>query len=119
MRLGLGLAAAALFLIPHAASAEPTETSCRVGEVAVFPDRVHVFCTRDIGFPNMGMNQTSMYFAVEIASPLAAYLVAIASDATVSRRDIAVIFDSDPAFNPPGCLVDDCRRALVVKGFGG
>lgn len=124
MRLVLGFAAAAALLTPHPASAQydqfNNEVSCTVGEVAVYPDRVHVFCSAG-GYVFVAGNQSFpiRYFAVETDSPLAAQLVTIASAATISRRDISVTLDPDYGNNPAGCLVIDCRRLLGVKGFGG
>jgi hypothetical protein len=124
MRLVLGFAVAAAFLTPHPASAQfnqfNNEVSCTVGEVAVYPDRVHVFCSAGGGqSPTGGGPVAIRYFSVEIGNPLAAHAVAIASAATVHGRPIAITFDHDASDNPAGCLPGDCRRLVGIKGFGG
>ena len=123
MRTGLIFGAAVSVLVPHPAAAqlpESEEVACTVGEVAVYSDRVHVFCSAGGYVLHTGTSSLPVpYFAVETDSPLAAQLVTIASAATISRRDIAVTFSTDWGLNPAGCMVIDCRRLLAVKGFGG
>jgi hypothetical protein len=107
-------------LIPLPAAAQSTEeVSCTVGEVAVFADRVHVFCSGGAGQTSLILPGTIRYFSVEISDPLALPLITIASAATVHGRPIAVTANTVASANPAGCLPGDCRRLVAVKGFGG
>ena len=123
MRFATIIAAAAWAFVPNAAAAQyqySNEVSCTVGEVAVYPDRIHVFCSAGGGnSPTGGGPVAIKYFAVEIGSPIAANAVSIASAATVHGRPVAITFDHDASDNPAGCLPGDCRRLVGIKGFGG
>lgn len=120
MRIALVLAALTVGLVPLPAAAQSTEeVSCTVGEIAVFPDRVHVFCSAGAGQTSLIIPGTIRYFSVEIGSPLALPLITIASAATAHGRPIAVTSSTVVTENPAGCLAHDCRRLVGVKGFGG
>lgn len=95
-----------------------TDVSCTVGEVAVYADRVHVFCKEGGAgwFANENNHGGIKYFAVAISDPIAPHVIAIASAALVTQRPIGVVFDPNGGANPPGCLAADCRKALAVRG---
>jgi hypothetical protein len=124
MRLVLGFAVAALagaLITPHPASAriQSNDVSCTVGEVAVYYNRVHIFCSgpavTDISDGAGGIR----FFALAISDPMAAHAVTIASAALVSGRPISLTYAPGASNNPEGCAAHDCRKIANVRGYGG
>jgi hypothetical protein len=119
--------------------------TCRVGNVGVFADRVHVRCAGDQtaavqsvlsqimqqqgvggggGSGAGGANSTEVagpptFFAVGVqANPaLADLVVSLASQASAQNRQVQIFFRPSATHNPPGCGHHDCRlmTGLVMQ----
>ncbi len=118
MRIGITLATAAIVaaatLATNPAKARiQTDFSCTVGEVAVYYNRVHVFCSSG-GVTDEG--STIRFFAVGITDPMAPHVVAIASAAAASGRPVSIAYVPGAASNPEGCGAHDCRRIANLRG---
>lgn len=104
--LSSALAANTTFAALPAAAAEQTRT-CKVENVAVLSNRVHVRCD---AIPGGGLLKPPTYFAVELNNPMADKLIALASQALIANRPLYLTYEGTPGANPPGCQVQDCRR---------
>lgn len=95
------------------ASATIKEFKCLVQDVAVFPnERVHVRCG------DRALREF-MYFALSIQDPSVSLVLGmlrdLLSDPNASRsRTISVLYESDAAANPLGCLARDCRKLTGI-----
>lgn len=118
MRLVLGFAAVVSLMAPFPASAriQSNDVACTVGEVAVYYNRVHVFCSgaavTDISDGAGGIR----FFAVGITDPMAPHVVAIASAAMASGRPISIAYKPGASSNPEGCGAHDCRGIANLRG---
>jgi hypothetical protein len=116
----LHLLAASLIAVAATAAQAPTalaadtETKvCQVIDVTAFADRVHIHCAVPPG--QAGLIPVPAYFAVEATNPLADKMAALGAQALQNGRGLSITFVMNPASNPPGCAVADCRRATVIS----
>ncbi len=90
-------------------SASFASTTCTIGDVSVFEDRIHVRCTNST---TVGANYV-YYFAFPTDSLHAAtanrFLVLL-NTAYALNKQISIRFYSDSASNPVNCNVSDCRQ---------
>lgn len=121
MRLVLGFAVAAALMAPYPVSAriQSNDITCTVGEVAVYYNRVHVFCSGAAVTDIIDGTGGIRFFAVGITDPMAPHVVAIANAAMVSGRPISIAYKPGAASNPEGCGAHDCRGIANVRGYGG
>lgn len=111
--------AACAFAAP--AYAGQVEVDCAVKTVGVFENRVHVECVNLSGNLGFGLGQkkpalATPYFAVPISSPMAAQVIAVGTAALNGHsRQVHIFYDNNPARNPPGCQVNDCRLLLGLE----
>lgn len=80
-------------------------TGCNVVEVAVWTrvgSRIHVLCDQAV----LG---NVKFFAINASDPDASRIQSLATAALVSKRQLNIMFDPNPANNPPSCLAADCR----------
>lgn len=104
--------------------AEPElRRTCQIADVAAFSNRVHIHCatggttfgsglyTRDY-VPPPQPDAGIFYFAVGAASDpaLADRVIALATSVSQQNKQVQILYRTDPAENPPGCLPSDCRR---------
>jgi len=99
---------------PATAQVVETTTECKVLNVAVYQDRVHIRCGA------VGDNvwkKPPEYLAIGATNPLADRLLILGSEALIHNRPLTVTYDWGTDGQPPGCLVADCRRliGLVLK----
>ncbi len=130
--------AASVFLFAGAALAQPSpvpvtprvETvTCRVGDVAVFDNRVHVRCAGGTGgVPSIteslqnaqgqitGASQGGRvpYYAVALQSAPANSVLNLASHAAAQNRQVQILYHAEAGSNPPGCHPSDCRRLIGI-----
>jgi hypothetical protein len=92
---------------PAPAEAADQNRTCKVNNVAVLGNRVHVRCDPIAGG---GLLPPPIYFAVEINNPMADKLIILASQALLGNRPLSLTYEGTPGANPPGCAVNDCRR---------
>lgn len=120
----------------------PVAITCRVGNVAVFPERVHVRCAGDQAAAVQSVMQQMMqqqglggggggggggansaqiagppsFFAVGVqANPaLADLVVLLASQASAQNRQVEIHFRPSAFHNPPGCASHDCRALVGI-----
>ena len=111
LALSSALAANTTFAALPAAAAEQTR-ACKVVDVTAFANRVHVRCNPIAGG---GLMAPPTFFAVEIGSPMADKIVALASQALISNRTLQLTYEGLPGQNPAGCQVGDCRRLLSIS----
>lgn len=120
------LAASAMTACAFAAPAYAgqADVDCAVKTVGVFENRVHVECVNmggALGFGNIAGGQShakiaTPYFAVPISSPMAAQVIALGSAALNGHsRRVHIFYDDNPARNPPGCNMADCRLLLGLE----
>lgn len=93
--------------LPAPAAAADQNRTCKVENVAVLNNRVHVRCD---AIPGGGLLKPPVFFAVELNNPMADKLIALASQALISNRPLYLTYEGTLAANPPGCLPQDCRR---------
>jgi hypothetical protein len=107
-RVGLAamlLVACASALILSRSPAWADSTGCDVVEVAVWTRvgaRIHVLCTQTV----LG---DVKFFAISASDPDASRIESLATSALVAKRQLNIMYDPDPANNPPGCAADNCR----------
>jgi hypothetical protein len=80
-------------------------TGCNVVEVAVWTrvgSRIHVLCDQAV----LG---NVKFFAISASDPDASRIQSLATAALVSKRQLNIMFDPNPANNPPACAADNCR----------
>ena len=103
-------------------------TTCRIGNVGVFGNRVHVRCAAiesPIQAPrpplgNLGQSAVPMeawlptYFAVSLQSDaaLANMTVSLATAAAAQNKQVQILFTAGAGANPTGCAPNDCRRLI-------
>lgn len=124
---GIGLLAGISLWIPRSAIAQgepnsgqpqnPESTkifTCNISEIAIHRngDRMHIRCNPGDG--------TISYFAAPSSGSDAVranQLLTLANTAYALQKPIIIWYETDPAFNPPGCLTSDCRGiiALVLR----
>lgn len=90
---------------PANPAAPEGEFWCTIKDVAVFRDRIHVWCPDHAG--------PIVYFAAPVASAAesrqANRYLAILNTAYALGKQVYVYYDDNPTANPPGCLTDGCR----------
>ena len=113
--LGSNAAPAQVQAAPPLPSAGLTEDDwhiCKIKEVALFPDRIHVACSN----PYDDDTADIYYFAAPGDSQHALTtnrLLTLLNTAYALGTDISLYLDPDDTANPPGCLENDCR---LLKG---
>ena len=113
--LGAGLTSAAT------AAEAPTGgawTDCSVTSVAAFRDYLLVTCAAGPGAGLQGSGiatGTPREFGIESMSPLTDPVLRLSMAAKAGGRPLAILFVKDSAANPPGCLLDRCRRIAGVE----
>jgi hypothetical protein len=89
-------------------AAEDGPFACTIANIAVFPSRIHVFCTTGV---TVGTS-TVRYFAAsgDSANMLTTnrYLVLLNTAYTLGKK-VYIYYQPDPKYNPSGCLTQDCR----------
>jgi len=89
--------------------------ACAVLDVSVFTDRVHVRCESEHGGGNPSDTEPADYFAVSTGSPFAPIFATVATAAQQARKPLTIVFWSDPARNPLGCQMSDCRAVVAAR----
>jgi hypothetical protein len=85
--------------------------NCTPNQVYTTDVRVHVRCTA-------AASGGIYYFATSTADPAeAARVLNVITAAVALGRNIDIWYNTDSAYNPPGCLVGDCRL-LESVAFG-
>ena len=97
--------------LPAPAAAAEQSRECKVVNVAVLNNRVHIRCNPIAGG---GLMQPPVFFAVELNNPMADKAVALAAQALIANRTLNLTYEGTPGANPPGCQVADCRRLTSV-----
>ncbi len=90
---------------PTDLTAPEGEFSCTIGNVAVYENRIHVYCPAHVGLIK--------YFAYSVLSSAqsrqANRYLAILNTAYALGKPVLVAFNDSSTANPPGCQTDDCR----------
>lgn len=86
------------------------EYTCTIQEVAVFFDRIHVYCPPGV---------SGILFFASSAGPgevinTNRYLTLL-NTAYALGKPVVVGYDTNSASNPPSCLTSNCRKILSVK----
>jgi hypothetical protein len=79
-------------------------TGCDVVEVAVWTRvgaRIHVLCSQAV----LG---NIVFFAISASDPDASRIQSLASAALVAKKQLNIMYDPDPANNPPSCDPSNC-----------
>lgn len=106
-----GAIAANTATLPAPAAAAEQTRACKVVNVAVLANRIHIRCNPVAGG---GLVAPPIFFAVELNNPMADKAVALAAQALIANRELSITYEGTPGANPPGCLVQDCRRLTSV-----
>jgi hypothetical protein len=80
--------------------------ACTIANIAVFSNRIHVFCTTKVPTTNI------QYFAAsgDSAHALATNrFLTILNTAYTLGKPVYLYYLDNPALNPPGCNSGDCR----------
>ena len=107
-RVGLAATLAvvgACALIMSRSPARADFTGCDVLEVAVWTrvgSRIHVLCSQAV----LG---NVRFFAISASDPDASRIQSLATSALVAKKQLNIMYDPNPANNPPSCLAADCR----------
>lgn len=115
LALGLGLTGAATAAEAPAGGAW---TDCSVTSVAAFRDYLLVSCAAAPGPGLQGAGVatgTPREFGIESMSPLTDPVLRLAMAAKSGARPLAILYVKDSAANPPGCMLDRCRRIAGVE----
>lgn len=97
--------------------------SCYVSELAAYPGRVHIKCWEGSCAPGSLCPQLTPestaihYYATEntgAPTTLAATAMTLAAYAKGAGKRLRIIYRSNAAENPAGCLAKDCRRFVGV-----
>ncbi|MGE5224230.1 MAG: hypothetical protein ACM3PY_17470 [Omnitrophica WOR_2 bacterium] len=86
------------------------EFNCTIGEVAVFTDRIHVYCNPPAG--------AIFFFAAPAAQGELIHtnrFLVLLNTAYALGKPVVVGYDTDSAHNPPSCLAVNCRKILAIK----
>jgi len=122
LAIALSFLAAALAASSTANAAEHRGT-CWITELASFENRVHIRCLPAPSPGSLSSHPGSslpdpgvLYLAVDTTKMgyFADRVIAIAQTAIQMKAYVAVVYDSDIADNPPGCLATDCRKLVAV-----
>ena len=119
----LGFAAASPALgqfLPASAPAPYSSDSrfCRLTDVSVFADRVHIHCALPTALDQQqsGAQGTSfLFYALETNSPMAPSIISLATGAMVADRLVFIRYANRDTDNPAGCGDTDCRRLLEMR----
>ena len=92
-----------------ASMARPTveQHRCSIRRLAVFPDRIHIECSRP--------NDRIRYFATSTQDPAASMYLQLAALAKGPRRHLPITFYRSAKHNPEGCLKQDCRQIAALE----
>jgi hypothetical protein len=103
--------------LPGAGLTEDDWHTCKITEVAVFPDRIHVSCSEYY------VDDTSdvYYFAAPADSQHALTtnrLLTLLNSAYALGNGVYLNLDPDETANPPGCETYDCRllKGVILSG---
>ena len=110
LRLVLAIALSlAWFGVSQPVRAAEQHVLCDVGDVTAAGDRIHVYCTNNLG---SGIH----YVAVPVAnSELANRVLMLGTAAITSGKSLTVLFDpADLSGAAYGCQNSDCRPAIGV-----
>ena len=119
----LGLTAATPALSQFIPVPEPVRYAsdphyCRLTDVSVFADRVHIHCAPPTVLDEQqsgASTGTYMYFALETNSPMAPSIIALATGAKVADQLVFIRYANKDSDNPAGCGATDCRRLLEMR----
>jgi hypothetical protein len=103
-RAGLAVVAGAA-LIMSRSPAWADFTACDVVEVAVWTHagaRIHVLCSQAV----LG---NVKFFAISASDPDASRIQSLATAALVAKKQLNIMYDPNPANNPPSCDPANCR----------
>lgn len=115
LALGLGVTGGALAAEAPVGGAW---TDCTVLSVAAFRENVLVTCAPAPGAGLQGAGVatgTPREFGIEVMSPLTDPVLRLALSAKSSGRPLGILYVKDSAANPPGCLMERCRRIAGVE----
>jgi hypothetical protein len=87
---------------------QANQVTCTIGNIAVFPDRIHVHCTTPIV---VGSDNVSYFVAPGDSAHMLStnrYLVLLNTAYTLGKN-VYIIYDPNSADNPPNCNTFDCR----------
>ena len=93
-------------------------TDCSVVSVAAFRDYVLVTCAEapGAGLKGAGVaNGTPREFGIESMIPLTDPVLRLSMVAKSGGRPLGILFVKDAVANPPGCLLERCRRIAGVE----
>ena len=91
-------------------------TDCSVVSIAAYRDYLMVTCAAPAGVGLQGAGDVRpREFAIESTSPLADPVLRITMAAKAGGRPLGILYVKDSAANPPGCLLDRCRRIAGVE----
>ena len=111
--LVVGLAAA-----DTAALAREQSFDCAIRYVRVNAERLFVRCHSEWRGLDIPLYVKDIeYYSAPYSQTNARYIFELALEARRLRVPLRVIFEEDPASNPPGCARNNCRRIIAV-GMG-
>ena len=82
--------------------------------VAAFRAYLLVSCAAPSG-PAGSAGAPPREFGIESLSPLTDPVLRLAMAAKAGGRPLAILYVKDQAANPPGCMLDRCRRIAGVE----
>ena len=95
------------------ASAATMSRECRVDQVGVFGNRIHIKCAPD---PSKAYTGEIRYYAMAISQDARVVdnIVRVAIGAKQTNKPLVIWFDMDDYRSVPGCQGVDCRKLLAA-----
>ena len=107
--------AAGLATADAAAVAGEQSFDCMVRHLRVNAERFYVRCHAEWrGLEIPGYVREIQYYSAPYSQKNARYIFDLVMEARRQRQPIRLIFEDDPASNPPGCGRNNCRRIIAV-----
>ena len=102
-----------VFVLPAApADAAEKTLDCHVAMLRVNAERFFVRC--EAGKPGSAPVREIPYFSAPYSQQNARYLFELALKARDTGQALRLIYEDDPAMNPPGCVASNCRRIIAA-----
>ncbi len=86
---------------------------CSIGYVAVYGNRIQVWCTNSVG----AIDSFAAPFASAAESRQTNRLLAMLISGQALNKQVVLWYNDNPAFNPPGCDAVGCRllEGVVIQ----